>query len=250
VSDALPLDNARILGGNHDPRGWRIFDEIESVTMGGQFEAGDIMVKFRNNSVLNMPDAIGSQGPITWTLWFGHVINTNLYIAAGVECHKGHYIPTGRLMDPRQFADNIWYQRYMGGTPLEGYQPQPGELILVFATTGDTRRQQVQAEGIEPGRTYAVLVPWKAGTYTFNAEPAQPSQPTQPTQPATPTTPTTQVPASSELLDELKKQTALLQTIATNTTNLRGDIVRVDKAWIARFAAAAKVIPGLGGIFK
>jgi hypothetical protein len=111
----------------------------------------------------------GWTGPINHTLWMGEYIQGVWYILPIKEA-LGDYCTLGPILAPGQVPDNL---TYFAGAPMQGYQPQPGESVAFFATTGDTRRMNLQAGS--PGRTNVVLVPFDAGHYTtFDAGPEPP----------------------------------------------------------------------------
>ncbi len=175
LDDAIDLSRAWVASLDcPDVRRWPVRAPLTLVEFAAteQFERGDTMVDFPGRDAL--PAAIGSQGPIAYTLWMGCRIPTpgstgaagdpgTWYLAPIVECIRS-YVPTGRLLAPGQVATNLLYYP---DPPLRGYQPKPGEQIALFCTTGDTRRQNAQALS-EPWRTSVVLVPFAVGRYATN----------------------------------------------------------------------------------
>jgi hypothetical protein len=75
------------------------------------------------------------------------------------------YLTLGPILNPGQIPQNL---TYFASAPMYGYQPKPREQVGFFATTGDTRRMNLQPL-IGAGRTNVVLVPFTAGEYTFPA---------------------------------------------------------------------------------
>src|SRR5215510_3808925 len=159
MADMIDLSQA-VLGTSDCPdvRNWPIGAGNFSVEFASseRFERGDTMLEFDGRDQL--PDAFGSQGAIRYTMWIGCKIAGAWHIAAAVECRDG-YIPTGPLLASGQIGINILYY---ANAPLRGYQPAPRESIAVFCTTGDTRRQNVQAVQ-RPWRTSVLVVPLSAG---------------------------------------------------------------------------------------
>lgn len=144
-----------------DVRTWRIGGHIRRVVFARteEFERGNVMVEFDGRDAL--PPANGTQGAISWTLWGGWAISGEWWILPLVECIRT-YVPTGALFTPGHVGKNLTY--YARG-PLARYQPEQNEPTLLFATTGDTRRQNAQA-GPE-WRTNAVVVPFAIGDWDF-----------------------------------------------------------------------------------
>lgn len=169
LNNAIDLSRARIPASDcPDVRDWPVKAPLTLVEFAAteRFERGDTMVDFPGRDAL--PPAIGSQGPIAYTLWMGCCLNDRgvadragtWYIAPIVECICA-YVPTGPLLKPGQVGTNLLYYP---DPPLRGYQPKPGEPIALFCTTGDTRRQNAQALA-EPWRTNVVLVPFTVGRH-------------------------------------------------------------------------------------
>ena len=176
--DAIDLSRATIAARDcPDVRHWPIFAPLTLVEFAATecFERGDLMVDFPGRDAL--PPANGNQGPIAYTLWMGcriadpsdptGQVHSDLtgrggewYIAPIVECIRT-YVPTGRMLAPNQVATNLFYY---AEPPLRRYQPSPGESIALFCTTGDTRRQNVEAVQV-PARTNVVIVPFQVGRY-------------------------------------------------------------------------------------
>jgi hypothetical protein len=102
----------------------------------------------------------GWDGPINHTLWIAERINGTWYVLPIKEALHD-YCTLGPILNPGQIPLNLCY---FAQPPMNGYQPQPSEQIGFFATTGDTRRMNLQPPaGV--GRTNVVLVPFVAGDY-------------------------------------------------------------------------------------
>jgi hypothetical protein len=165
-ADAVDLRTARVAARDcPDVRGWPVGASITSFTLADRerFERGNTMIEFAGRDAL--PPAMGSQGAISYTLWIGCALQGHWYLLPIVECIKG-YVPTGPLLDPGHMGPNLLYY---ADPPLHGYQPAPREMVLFFATTGDTRRQNVQAPGVSPWRTNVICVPFAVGHHPFAA---------------------------------------------------------------------------------
>lgn len=163
LADAIDLSLAEVAARDcPDVRQWPIIAPLEMVEFAAseKFERGDTMVEFPGRDAL--PPAFGSQGAISYTLWMGCRIRGTWYVLPAVECIRA-YVPTGRLLAPDQVRANLFYY---ADKPLCDYQPAAGEQVALFCTTGDTRRQNVQAVPVA-GRTNVVLVPFSVGVYRF-----------------------------------------------------------------------------------
>jgi hypothetical protein len=104
----------------------------------------------------------GWEGPINHTLWMAESIGGVWYILP-IKEGLGDYCTLGPILRPGQVPDNL---TYFAQSPMQGYQPRPGELVGFFATTGDTRRMNLQPPS-GAGRTNVVLVPFQAGDYAW-----------------------------------------------------------------------------------
>jgi hypothetical protein len=102
----------------------------------------------------------GWDGAINHTLWIAELINGTWYVLPIKEA-LGDYCTLGPILNPGQIPQNLCY---FAQPPMNGYQPQPYEQIGFFATTGDTRRMNLQPP-TGAGRTNVVLVPFAAGEY-------------------------------------------------------------------------------------
>jgi hypothetical protein len=93
-------------------------------------------------------------------LWIAELIKGTWYVLPIKEAlHE--YCTLGPILNPGQIPDNL---TYYAQSPMNGYQPRPYEQIGFFATTGDTRRMNLQPP-TGAGRTNVVLVPFAAGDY-------------------------------------------------------------------------------------
>jgi len=106
----------------------------------------------------------GWEGEINHTLWMAECINGLWYVLPIKEALHD-YCTLGPILTPGQVPQNL---TYYAQAPMLGYQPRPGEFVGFFVTTGDTRRMNVQPVGFV-GRSNVVLVPFTAGTYTWEA---------------------------------------------------------------------------------
>jgi hypothetical protein len=103
----------------------------------------------------------GWEGGINHTLWIAELIGGQWFILP-IKEGLHDYCTVGPILYPGQIPENL---TYFAQSPMYGYQPRPGEQIGFFATTGDTRRMNLQPLGA--GRTNVVLVPFSAGHYTW-----------------------------------------------------------------------------------
>jgi hypothetical protein len=106
----------------------------------------------------------GWDGAINHTLWIAERIGGTWYVLP-IKEGLHDYLTLGPILNPGQIPDNL---TYFAQSPMLGYQPTPREQVGFFATTGDTRRMNLQP-AIGAGRTNVVLVPFTAGDYTFPA---------------------------------------------------------------------------------
>jgi hypothetical protein len=104
----------------------------------------------------------GWDGAINHTLWIAELIGGTWYVLPVKEA-LGDYCTLGPILQPGQIPNNL---TYFAQSPMKGYQPKPHEQIGFFATTGDTRRMNLQPP-TGAGRTNVVLVPFAAGDYTW-----------------------------------------------------------------------------------
>lgn len=106
----------------------------------------------------------GWDGAINHTLWIAERIGGTWYVLP-IKEGLHDYLTLGPILNPGQIPQNL---TYFAQAPMYGYQPKPREQVGFFATTGDTRRMNLQPQ-IGAGRTNVVLVPFAAGEYTFPA---------------------------------------------------------------------------------
>jgi hypothetical protein len=106
----------------------------------------------------------GWEGPINHTLWIAERIGGTWYVLP-IKEGLHDYCTCGPILSPGQIPDNL---TYFASAPMLGYQPRRAEQVGFFATTGDTRRMNLQPP-VGAGRTNVVLVPFAAGEYTFPA---------------------------------------------------------------------------------
>jgi hypothetical protein len=104
----------------------------------------------------------GWEGAINHTLWIAEYIGGTWYVLP-VKEGLHDYLTLGPILHPGQIPQNL---TYFATSPMYGYQPKPSEPVGFFATTGDTRRMNLQPP-MGAGRTNVVLVPFAAGEYTF-----------------------------------------------------------------------------------
>lgn len=106
----------------------------------------------------------GWEGAINHTLWIAERIGGQWYVLP-IKEGLHDYLTLGPILNPGQIPQNL---TYFAQAPMYGYQPKPSERVGFFATTGDTRRMNLQPP-TGAGRTNVVLVPFTAGEYTFPA---------------------------------------------------------------------------------
>jgi hypothetical protein len=102
----------------------------------------------------------GWDGPINHTLWMGlHIAGVWYVLPVKEGLHD--YLTLGPILAPGQVPQNL---TYYAQPPMLGYQPEAGELVGFFCTTGDTRRMNLQPPS-GAGRTNVVTVLFLAGNY-------------------------------------------------------------------------------------
>ncbi len=138
-----------------------------------EFERGNVMVEFQGPVNFNrdtLPAAMGSQGAIAYTLWLGCTVDKQLLILPIVECIR-KYVPTGDIFEPYHLVKNLFY---FAAEPIRSHQPLRNESMIAFVTTGDTRRQNVQARGISAARSNIVKVRFEVGEFVPVLETVKP----------------------------------------------------------------------------
>jgi hypothetical protein len=171
VGDQIDLSKAQITRESPDVRGWPIGATLTQLEISPAVEDGpsgvNMNVAFTKlNGPSAWPFVKGPEGgEIQYTLWIGCLIGGVWNFAGSILCiSRGvgdNYVPTGPTLRVGQLPGN-WY--YFAGSPLASYQPQPGEQVAWFLTSGVQRRNDIHqiAE-----RTQVVLTPFSAGTYTW-----------------------------------------------------------------------------------
>lgn len=233
AQDAIDFSSA-VIGSSESPdiRSWPVMAPMTRVHFAAreQYVRGNVNVWFAGKA--GLVPALGTQGPISWTLWGGFFIGGRWHFAPLVECINDDYVPTGNLFAPGQVGENLLY--YADG-PLAKYQPKAGEQIALVVTTGDTRRQNAQPPGFPPKRTTVVLVPFAVGDYSFQGGVVPPVTP-----PPSTTEPATSAPAVTAL-------TTRVDALEQALTELRGLFSSVYGELQAAVDINAKVIRENGG---
>lgn len=162
--DAIDLSVAVITSGSPDVRHWPIGAHLSLV---GLDQVNNAAIDFSKRygagawPFVNGPEG----GDIQYTLWVGCKIGGVWYVCGAILCisrgEHDNYVPTGPTLEPGQLPKN-WY--YYAGEPLAHYQPQPGEQVAWFLTSGVQRRNNML---IIQERTQVVLTPFAEGTYRF-----------------------------------------------------------------------------------
>jgi hypothetical protein len=164
VGDQIDLSQAVITAQSPDVRGWPIGAKLSSLGLSASSTATlDFSKRYGPGAwpFVNGPEG----GEIQYTLWVGCKIGGIWYLTGSILCisrgQDDNYVPTGPTLQPGQLPGN-WY--YYAGSPLASYQPQPGEQVAWFLTSGVQRRNDIHqiAE-----RTQVVLTPFSPGTYSF-----------------------------------------------------------------------------------
>lgn len=117
----------------------------------------------------------GWTGSLQFTLWPVVTIDGQPYAAGCIEFWSEPGLRNGGpVCDPGQLPGN-WYDKM--AAPLHGYQPQPGERVGWFITSGDQRLKDVHAVTERSG---IVWTPFTYGDYTFAQTPVPPPTPVPP----------------------------------------------------------------------
>lgn len=166
AGDQIKFSQAEITAQSPDVRGWPIGATLTRV--GLSFDHNMELDFSKRNGPGAWPFVIGAEGgEIQYTLWLGCKIADVWRFAASILCiSRGvddNYVPTGPTLSRGQLPNN-WY--YFTNEPLRSYQPQPGEQVAWFLTSGVQRRTDIHqiAE-----RTQVVLTPFSPGVYAFTA---------------------------------------------------------------------------------
>lgn len=162
-SDAIDLASAIITFQSPDVRAWPAAAHLTSLSLSS---TDSMTLDFSKRwGAGAWPIVNGPEGEIQYTLWVGCHIGGQWYLSAVIDCisrgENDNYVPTGPTLVPGQLPSN-WY--YFVEPPLKGYQPQPGESVAWFLTSGVQRRTDIHAIA---ERTQVVLAPFAPGTYTF-----------------------------------------------------------------------------------
>jgi hypothetical protein len=162
--DQIDLSHAVLTAQSPDVRGWPIGASMTEIGLSAS-EAMSVNFTKRHGPnawpFVNGPEG----GDLQYTLWVGCKIRGQWHLAGSILCiSRGpddNYVPSGPTLQPGQLPSN-WY--YFAGNPMATYQPQPGEQVAWFVTSGVQRRNDIHkiAE-----RTNVVVVPFSPGTYTF-----------------------------------------------------------------------------------
>lgn len=161
--DQIPMEDVTIVA-SPDVKGWAIGASMTKV--GLDFQANQVMDFTKKNGPNAWPFVIGSEGgEIQFTLWVVLKINGQWMAVACIRCisraPNDNYVPTGPTLVPGQLPNN-WY--YFAPWPVGGYQPQPGEPVGWFLTSGDQRRGDIHTI---MERTNIVVTPFSPGLFSF-----------------------------------------------------------------------------------
>jgi hypothetical protein len=159
--DAFDLSTAIVASGDCPPvAGLSILATMAEITLTNAAEG--YAMNFPGRDTWPSVTPAGWEGGINHTLWMAERIGGVWYVLPVKEGLHA-YCTLGPILTPGQVPQNLTY--YAQG-PMLGYQPAPHEQVGFFATTGDTRRMNLQPAGMV-GRTNVVLVPFAAGHYTW-----------------------------------------------------------------------------------
>lgn len=161
--DQIPMDQVDF-SASIDVSSWPIGASLTKV--GLDFQANQVLDFTKRWGAGAWPFVIGSEGgEIQYTLWVVCRINGQWTTCASIRCisrgQNDNYVPTGPTLAPGQLPNN-WY--YFAPWPMGGYQPQLGEQVGWFLTSGDQRRGDLHAI---TERTNIVVTPFSPGTFTF-----------------------------------------------------------------------------------
>jgi hypothetical protein len=161
-----------------------------------RFDGGFILVDHSGRETWpDLPFGDDGGGTVQYTLGLCCFVNGAWVGSAVVQFWKGRDLAAGGNMT--DVAKNWFYDGRWGA--LQGHQPQPGELVAVFAAAGNDRNNQNPPQGANRQRTDFALVTW-GQNYTSGVQPPPP-QPPDPGEPP--------VPPSVDLSDILRRLAAL-----------------------------------------
>src|SRR5262245_49065893 len=164
-TDAIDLTQADITSESPDVRRWPIGASMKSITLSATANMSiDFTKRFGPNA---WPFVEGPEGgDLQYTIWIGCFIAGKWKFAGPILCisrgENDNYVPTGPTLAPGHLPEN-WY--YYAGHPLATYQPQPGEKVAWFLTSGVQRRRDTH---VIAERTNVVLTPFSEGSYRFD----------------------------------------------------------------------------------
>jgi hypothetical protein len=244
ASAQIAIDELQILN-SPDVRAW---PATASVTKIEFWRGAGIHIEFDKRAT--WPDVVppGWDGPVQHTVWLLLKIDGRWYGSGVIECWRDR--PSTDDTDVtgnNQIARNWLYDSRWG--PMQGHQPQAGELVGVMVTAGDARGKDVH--GVAE-RSRIVEIAWPAASgvapqilWTENAE----SPVTSPQSPVvTPSLPPL-LPSTdlSPVLDRLEALGAKVDALAQSEADFH---VRVHDAWEKTGAFVLKyVAPAVAAIF-
>jgi hypothetical protein len=163
-TDMIDLSQVVITRDSPDVRSWPIGAKFLRIDLSPSANAG---IEFsKRNGPEAWPFVRGPEGgEIQYTLWVVCKIGGIWYTCGSILCisraPNDNYVPTGPTLEIGQLPNN-WY--YFCGDPLQEYQPQPGEQVGWFLTSGVQRRNDIHTVA---ERTQVVLASFSPGSYPF-----------------------------------------------------------------------------------
>ncbi|HEY2151718.1 MAG TPA: hypothetical protein VGH34_12985 [Vicinamibacterales bacterium] len=159
ANDAVNLGLATVYNSPQDVASWPATATITRLDLG----TGGVHVDFtKKDGVGSWPDVpFGAPGDsLEYTLWIVLNINGRWYTSGCIEFWRGLDRNGG---PPSAYGQNWYYDPIRWGV-MAGYQPQPGEMVGFFVTSGDQRNNG--AFKIKE-RSNVVLVPFPSGSGVF-----------------------------------------------------------------------------------
>src|SRR5579862_9482702 len=155
---AAQIDIARLqIENSPDVRDWAPTATITTIEF---WRGAGIHIAFDKNA--SWPDVVppGWDGPVQYTVWMLLQIDGRWYGSGVIECWRDRQSTDDTdVTETNQIARNWLYDSRWG--PMQGHQPQAGELVGIMVTAGDARGKDVH--GVAE-RSRIVEIAWPAAS--------------------------------------------------------------------------------------
>ena len=141
-----------------DVRGWAPTATISKIEF---WRGAGLHIEFDKRAA--WPDVVppGWDGPVQHTVWLLLKIDGRWYGSGVIECWRDRQsTDDDDVTENNQIARNWLYDGRWG--PMQGHQPQPGELVGVMVTAGDARGKDVHGVA-ERSRIVEIAWPSSSG---------------------------------------------------------------------------------------